>query len=129
MPLVRVEIIRGRSLAERKRLLDGVHDAFVEAFGIPDDDRTQRMIEHDPENFEVPPGAGERYMLIEITAFPGRSPTAKRHLYQALVRNLGEAGVPASDISVVLHEPPMENWGIRGGKPASEVDLGFHVDV
>jgi phenylpyruvate tautomerase PptA (4-oxalocrotonate tautomerase family) len=129
MPLVRIEIIRGRSLAERKRLLDGVHDALVEAFGIPDDDRTQRMIEHDPENFEIPPGAGERYTLIEITAFPGRSPTAKRHLYQALVRNLGAAGVPASDISVVLHEPPMENWGIRGGKPASEVDLGFRVEV
>jgi phenylpyruvate tautomerase PptA (4-oxalocrotonate tautomerase family) len=87
------------------------------------------MIEHDPENFEIPPGAGERYTLIEITAFPGRSPTAKRHLYQALVRNLGEAGVPASDISVVLQEPPMENWGIRDGKPASEVDLGFRVEV
>ena len=129
MPLVRVETIRGRSLAERKRLLDGVHDALVEAFGIPDDDRTQRMIEHDPENFEIPPGASERYTLIEITAFPGRSPTPTRHLYQALVRNLGEAGVPASDISVVLHEPPMENWGIRGGKPANEVDLGFRVEV
>lgn len=129
MPLVRIEIIRGRSLAERKRLLDVVHDALVEAFGIPDDDRTQRMIEHDPENFEIPPGAGDRYTLIEITAFPGRSPTAKRHLYQALVRNLGASGVPASDISVVLHEPPMENWGIRGGKPASEVDLGFRVEV
>ena len=129
MPLVRIEIIRGRSLAERKRLLDGVHDALVEAFRIPDDDRTQRMIEHNPENFEIPTGAGERYTLIEITAFPGRSPTAKRHLYQALVRNLGAAGVPASDISVVLHEPPMENWGITGGKPTSEVDLGFRVDV
>ena len=129
MPLVRIEIIRGGSLPERKRLLDGVHDALVEAFRIPDDDRTQRMIEHDPENFEIPPGAGERYTLIEITAFPGRSPTAKRHLYQALVRNLGAAGVPASDISVVLHEPPMESWGIRGGKPASEVDLGFRVEI
>jgi phenylpyruvate tautomerase PptA (4-oxalocrotonate tautomerase family) len=70
MPLVRIEIIRGRSLAERKRLLDGVHDALVEAFGTPDDDRTQRMIEHNPENFEIPPGAGERFTLIEITAFP-----------------------------------------------------------
>jgi len=129
MPLVRIEIIRGRSLAERKRLLDGVHDALVEAFRIPDDDRTQRMIEHNPENFEIPTGAGGRYTLIEITAFPGRSLTAKRHLYQALVRNLGAAGVPASDISVVLHEPPMENWGITGGKPTSEVDLGFRVDV
>ena len=96
---------------------------------LRDDDRTQRLIEHDPENFEIRPGASERYTLIEITAFPGRSATAKRCLYEAIVHNLETAGVPADDISVVLHEPPMENWGIRGGKPASEVDLGYRVDV
>jgi phenylpyruvate tautomerase PptA (4-oxalocrotonate tautomerase family) len=129
MPLVRIEIIKGRPVAERRRLLEGVHAALVEAFGIRDDDRTQRLIEHDPENFEIPRGASERYTLIEITTFPGRSATAKRRLYEAVVRNLEGAGVPTSDISVVLHEPPMENWGIRGGKPASEVDLGFRVDV
>ena len=129
MPLVRIEIIRGRPVAERKQLLEGVHAALVEAFEIPDDDRTQRLVEHDPSNFEIPLGAGERYTLVEITAFPGRSATAKRRLYEAIVRNMEAAGVPANDISVVLHEPPMENWGIRGGKPASEVNLGFRVDV
>lgn len=129
MPLVRIEIIKGRTVVERKRILQGVHAALVEAFGIPDDDRTQRLIEHDPEDFEIPPGASERYTLIEITAFPGRSATAKRRLYEGIVRNLETAGVPAEDISVVLHEPPMENWGIRGGKPANEVDLGYRVDV
>ena len=91
--------------------------------------RRQRIVEHDPENFEIPPGASQRYTLIEITAFPGRSATAKRSLYEAIVRNLATAGVPAQDILVVLHEPPMENWGIRGGKPANEVDLGYRVDV
>jgi hypothetical protein len=30
---------------------------------------------------------------------------------------------------IILLEPPMDNWGIRGGKPASEVDLGFKIDV
>ena len=67
--------------------------------------------------------------LIEITAFPGRSAEAKRRLYEAIVRNLAAEGVPAQDVLVVLTEPPMENWGMRGGKPASEVDLGFRVDV
>jgi phenylpyruvate tautomerase PptA (4-oxalocrotonate tautomerase family) len=129
MPLVRIEIIKGRTAAERKRLLDAVHAALVEAFGIPDDDRTQRVVEHDPAYFEIPPGASERYTLIEITAFPGRSATAKRRLYEAIVRNLDRAGVPSTDISVVLHEPPMQNWGIQGGTPASEVDLGFRVDI
>jgi phenylpyruvate tautomerase PptA (4-oxalocrotonate tautomerase family) len=129
MPLVRIEMIKGRPLAERRRLLGAAHAALVDAFGIPDDDRTQRIVEHDPENFDVPPGAGDHYTLIEITAFPGRSETAKHRLYEAIVRALGTAGVPANDISIVLLEPPMENWGIRGGRPASEVDLGFQVDV
>ena len=129
MPLVRIEVLAGRPAAERKRLLEGVHAALVEAFGIPTDDRTHRIIEHDPENFEVPPGRSEKYTLVEITAFPGRSTAAKRALYRAIVRNLGEAGVPAEDVSIVLHEPPLENWGIRGGRSADEVDLGFRLDV
>jgi phenylpyruvate tautomerase PptA (4-oxalocrotonate tautomerase family) len=30
-----------------------------------------------------------------------------------------------NNITIVIHESPLENWGIRGGRPASEVDLGF----
>jgi phenylpyruvate tautomerase PptA (4-oxalocrotonate tautomerase family) len=115
MPLVRIEIVKGRPVSERKRLLQAVHAALVEAFGIPKDDRTQRLIEHDPENFERPPGTTEGYTLIEIIAFPGRSAAAKRQLYEAVVRNLKRLGTPANDIFIVLQEPPMVNWGIRGG--------------
>jgi phenylpyruvate tautomerase PptA (4-oxalocrotonate tautomerase family) len=129
LPLVRIEIHKGRPVSERKLLLQAVPAALVEAFAIPANDRTQRVIEHDPENFEIPPGQSENYTLVEITAFPGRSTSAKRTLHKAIVRNLGEVGIPADDILVVLHEPSMENWGIRGGKSADEVDLGFRVDV
>ena len=59
----------------------------------------------------------------------GRSLEAKRALYQAIVRRLEALGTPPKDVFVVLHEPPMQNWGIRGGLPASEVDLGFEVKV
>jgi phenylpyruvate tautomerase PptA (4-oxalocrotonate tautomerase family) len=52
MPLVRIEILEGRPAPDKKRLLQAVHDALVEACGIPDDDRTPRLIEHRPENFE-----------------------------------------------------------------------------
>jgi phenylpyruvate tautomerase PptA (4-oxalocrotonate tautomerase family) len=129
MPLVRIEIIEGRSVDERRQLLQAVHEALVEAFEIPDDDRTQRIIEHDSVNFEIPPGSSERYTLIEITAFPGRSRDAKAALYDAIVRRLADVGVEANDVSVVLHEPPMEDWGIRGGRPADAVDLGYRLDV
>jgi phenylpyruvate tautomerase PptA (4-oxalocrotonate tautomerase family) len=129
MPLVRIEILEGRSVDERRQLLQAVHDALVEAFEIPDDDRTQRIVEYDPINFEIPPGKSDRYTLIEITAFPGRSRTAKAALYEAIVQRLGDLGVDATDVSIVVHEPSLENWGIRGGRPADEVDLGYRLDV
>ncbi|HEV8642811.1 MAG TPA: tautomerase family protein [Methylomirabilota bacterium] len=61
--------------------------------------------------------------------FRGRSLDAKRRLYQALVKNLGGLGVPPADSKIILLEPPMENWGIRGGQMATEVDLGYEVKV
>jgi hypothetical protein len=32
-------------------------------------------------------------------------------------------------VLIVLHEPPLENWGIRGGQAATDVQLGFKIDV
>jgi len=61
--------------------------------------------------------------------FSGRSMGAKRALYQAIVRNLAALDVPPHDIKITLIEIPPENWGLRGGMPASEIDLGFKIDV
>ena len=129
MPLVRIEIIEGRSVEERRQLFEAIHEALVEAFEIPEDDRIQRIVEHERANFEIPPGSSDRYTLIEITAFPGRSRTAKAVLYESIVRRLGGLGIDANDVSIVVQEPPMENWGVRGGRSADEVDLGYRLDV
>jgi len=127
MPLVHVHLARGRSAAQRAAILDGIHDALVQAFRIPAHDRNQVLHQHDPEDFQAHRGPGA--VFVEITAFPGRSPTAKKALYAALVRNLAGAGVDPAVLLTVLHEPPLESWGIRGGLPASEVDLGFSTEV
>jgi phenylpyruvate tautomerase PptA (4-oxalocrotonate tautomerase family) len=129
MPHVQIEIVKGRSLEERQQLFQAVHDALMETFRIPDDDRTQRIVEHEPENFEIPPGSSSRYTLIEITAFPGRSAEAKRRLFRALVRGLGAIAIDPMDVSVVILEPTLESWGVRGGHSAADVDLGFSLDV
>jgi phenylpyruvate tautomerase PptA (4-oxalocrotonate tautomerase family) len=129
VPLIRVEIREGWSRAEKARLLDAIHAAAVEALRIPDEDRTQILTEHAAEAFEFPSGKSERFTLVEITMFAGRSLGAKRRLYRAIVRNLGRLGIPPSDVLIVLHEVPLESWGIRGGMPASEVDLGFEVGI
>jgi phenylpyruvate tautomerase PptA (4-oxalocrotonate tautomerase family) len=126
MPMVQVELLRGRSSLEKKAILDAVHDSLVEAFKILDDDRVQRLIEHDSENFDVPsPG----FVIVTITAFVGRSLDVKRSLYQRVVGKLDALGFTPSEVKVVLNEVPLDNWAIRGGKPASEVDLGFDVNV
>jgi phenylpyruvate tautomerase PptA (4-oxalocrotonate tautomerase family) len=130
MPLVKIEIRKGYSPEYKKGILDGVHQALVDALGIPDSDRFQRIYELDKEYFECPPDRSQKVTMIQITMFPGRSFDAKKKLYQEIIQNLGEnPGIEGIDILIILLEPPMENWGIRGGQPASEVDLGFKIDV
>jgi phenylpyruvate tautomerase PptA (4-oxalocrotonate tautomerase family) len=129
MPLVRLEVRQGRSATQKQALLDAAHAALVEALGIPDQDRLQRIVEHAREDFELPPASSDNFVLVQVTMFAGRSRQAKRRLYQALVRNFGELGVAPADVFVVLQEPSLDNWGIRGGQMASEVDLGFEVHV
>lgn len=33
------------------------------------------------------------------------------------------------DITIVLHESSLENWGVKCGKLANEVNLGFEIKV
>jgi len=129
MPLVKIEARKEWGVSQKKKIIDAVHMAMRESIKIPENDRNIRFIEYHPEDFEVPPGKSDNYILVEITMFVGRSLQAKKELYQGIVRGLGEVGISSNDIFIVLHEVPLDNWGIRGGVPASEVDLGFKVEV
>ncbi len=132
MALARIEILEGRSAEEKRELLDAVNEALIAALKVPRGDPTLRIVEHDRACLQlptVPHRVGDRYTLIEITMFAGRSIEAKRELYTQIVRRLGELGVPHTDITIVLLESPRENWGVHGGRPASEVELGFTVEV
>ena len=129
MAHAKIEVRKSRSSAEIADLIDAVYQALLEALKVPEDDNQIRYIEHKPEHFVVPPGKRENYTFVEITLFPGRSLDAKRKLYQSIVRRFGELGIVPSDIVIVLNEPSLDNWGIRGGVPASEIDLGFKVGV
>lgn len=130
MPLVKISLLNGKSPDYKRALLDGIHSALVETFLIPDNDRNQQIYELDADHFEIPSTKSNQFVIIEIIAFQGRSFAAKKKLYSAIVQNLGTSpGIAGDDILIILHEPPQENWGIRGGKPASEVDVGFRIDV
>ena len=129
MPLVTITMIQGRTREYKKSILDAVHDSLVAAFKIPDHDRNQRIVEIQSDCFEYPSGKTDNFVTIELTVFPGRSLQAKKTLYQEIVSRLQRLGIQGDDILIVLNEPPLENWGIRGGYPASEVDIGFKINV
>jgi len=129
MPIVTIVMQKGKSGEYKKSLLEAVHDSLVAAFKIPENDRNQRIIEIDPENFEYPPEKTQDFLTIEMTVFPGRSLQAKKALYKEIATRLRSLGIKGTDLLITLNEPPLDNWGIRGGYPASEVDIGFKLDV
>lgn len=129
MPSTLVSVFRRYDAAQRSALLEAVQAALVEAIRIPQGDRCVRLASFAVEDVLLKPGQTENFTLVEVSLFSGRSLDAKRALYQTLVRRLSALGVAASDVKVILHEVPAENWGIRGGQMAADIDLGFEVNV
>jgi phenylpyruvate tautomerase PptA (4-oxalocrotonate tautomerase family) len=131
MPSTVVEVRRSYPPEQEIQIVEAVHAALVEGFKIPEEDRCVRLITYQPHLFICSPKLEqlERYTVVTVTAFAGRSLEAKRKLYAGIVQRLAPLGIPPSHVKIVLNEVPRENWGLRGGKPASEVELGFKVEV
>lgn len=129
MPITRIEVKKTWPAEKQKHLIEATHAVMVEALKIPEHDKLIRFVEYRPEHFVTPAGTSENYTLVEIALFSGRSLDAKRNLYQGIIKRYGEIGIEPKDIRIILYEVPMDNWGIRGGVPASEVDLGFKVNI
>jgi len=111
------------------KLSDVIHSCVVEALQYPTDKRAHRFFPLDPSDFYFPQGRTERYTIIEISMFEGRSVQAKKHLIRLLIERIQEHfGIGVQDIEVTITETPKHNWGIRG-LPGDEVGLNYKVDV
>ncbi|MBB4294162.1 phenylpyruvate tautomerase PptA (4-oxalocrotonate tautomerase family) [Rhizobium leguminosarum] len=128
MPATRIETRRGWIGTRRLDVIEAVQRALLIGLKLPEDDRCIRLLEYEHDAMIVPKGRGPSYTVIEITLFSGRSLDAKRRLYAALAGELSAFDVPARDIKTILVEVPPENWGLRG-LPASEINLGYKIDV
>lgn len=131
MPHTTIEVRREYSEAAEIAIIDAVHDALVAAFAIPVTDKHIRLIEHRPHRFAVPPTMAhpDYATMVTIDCFAGRSVDAKRRLYAEIVDRLADLGIPRDHVSVLVRDSPVENWGIRGGHAACDVELGFTVEV
>ena len=131
MPSTVIEVRRQYSDAEESAILEAVHQALVSAFRIPAGDKHLRLFVHAPHRFPAPPKLDrpEFATMVTIDCFAGRSVEAKRALYDEIVSRLEAVGIPRDHVTIVVRDLPRENWGIRGGQAASDVDLGFEVEV
>ena len=119
MPLVRIEMIKGKSREYKDNMLRCIHEGLMESIGIEDWDRFQRIVEIDKDDFETAPGKTDEFIIIEITMFPGRSAEQKKALIETITSKLeNELGIQPTDIFIVINDPPNENWGF-GGKQRS----------
>ena len=129
MPQVRIDTGYHLLNGEHEAVYDDNQAEMVEGIKIPEDDRCYRLVTYDADHFPNVPGHSDRFIIIEIALFAGRSMDAKRKMYAAICRNLKATfGLEPRDIRIVLEENTRENWALDG-KPASEIDLGFKVEV
>jgi phenylpyruvate tautomerase PptA (4-oxalocrotonate tautomerase family) len=128
MPLVRISLLKIWTRGQKRKISDKIHESLVEAFKIPDHDYNHQVFEFDKDNLFYSKFKTKRCVLIEMTVFPGRSKDAKRALYEKITVKLRELGIEAGDVTIVLNEPPLENWGLAG-KPGDQEDIGFNLNV
>ncbi len=131
MPSVLIETRQQYSVEIESGIMEAVHSALRDCFKILPGDRNVRLITHEPHRFECPPDREkpEFYTHISIDCFAGRSIDAKRKLYKTIVTNLEVFDIPNNHVKILLREITAENWGIRGGFAACDIDLGFKVEV
>ncbi|WP_292988503.1 tautomerase family protein [Mycobacterium sp.] len=121
MPLIYVDLIEGRTPAAIRTVLDAVHDAVVEAFGVPPRDRYQVVRTH-PEHEIVALDTGldiDRSDALVIVHVVSRRRTAamKQQFYRLLADNLAtRCALDPTDLIVSISENGDEDWSFGHGR-------------
>jgi phenylpyruvate tautomerase PptA (4-oxalocrotonate tautomerase family) len=120
MPMLRIDLIEGRSEAELKELLHAIHRAMLAAFKVPDRDRYQIVHEHPTAEMKIEdtgPGIPrtECVIMVQVATRP-RSRLEKQHFYELLCQELVQrCGVKASYVVVSIMQNADEDWSLGYG--------------
>ncbi|MFK2904238.1 tautomerase family protein [Dyella ginsengisoli] len=121
MPLMRFDVMEGRSKAEITTLLDAAHRAMLTAFKVPARDRYQIVHEHPPEHFIVQDTGLDiprthNVVVVTVTSRP-RTRAMKETFYAELCRELkASCGIEASDVMVSIVTNTDEDWSFGHGR-------------
>jgi phenylpyruvate tautomerase PptA (4-oxalocrotonate tautomerase family) len=121
MPLVRIDLRRGKSSAYKKAICDGIYRALRETFAVPDEDRFMIVSEHDDDDFIFSRNyldiqRSDDLVIIQITANNTRNVEQKQALYAKIVALLSDnPGLRREDVFIGLLEVVKENWSFGNG--------------
>jgi phenylpyruvate tautomerase PptA (4-oxalocrotonate tautomerase family) len=129
MAQVKIFGLRRSLQNSRAAISQAIHLSVMEALEYPAEKKFHRFIALDEEDFIYPQDRSERYIIIEISIFEGRSIEAKKMLIRLLYERIPQlSGISAQDIEITIFETPRHSWGIRG-MPGDEVGLNYKVEV
>ena len=128
MAQVKIYALKSHLEKVRESLSHSIHTSLVECFGLPENKRFHRFIPLEREDFIFPDDRSEKYTIIELNIFSGRSEETKKILIKSLFEGIDEeVGISPQDIEITLFETPQSDWGIRG-RTGDELKLNYKVN-
>jgi len=122
MPLVRIDLLKGKPPAYREQVGQIVYGAMVDALGVPKNDRFQVITEHDATGLQFDRTylgiqRSDSCIFLQITLNAGRTLEAKQRFYKAVADGLHEGlQVRREDVLINLVEVQKENWSFGNGE-------------
>jgi len=121
MPLVRIDVLQGRTPEELRKLADSVQNVMLEVFAAPPRDRYQIISEHDKGHIiaeDTGLGLQRSDGIVIIQIFQqGRSTEQKVAVYAELAQRLeAECGVRPEDLIVSVMANRYADWSFGLGE-------------
>lgn len=122
MPFIRTAVRQGMSDASKTAIVQAIHQALVDAIGMPEDELFNMLEEFDDRRFFYSRSfngyaRSDAVVVVEITLRRGRSDAMKRDLYAKIAKNLEkDAGIAPADVFIFMHENDYSDWSVGGGK-------------
>jgi 4-oxalocrotonate tautomerase len=121
MPLVRIDLRKGKSEDYRQKIAQVVYQAMVSAIGVPANDQFEIITEHadtdlicDPDYLGIHRTA--ELIMIQIFLNEGRSVEQKKMLYKSIADGLAERlKLRREDVFITLVDVKKENWSFGNG--------------
>ena len=121
MPIIEIFMHRGRTQEEITAIADAVHDALVEAYQVPREDRFQ--IVRQCEDYELiadPTFMGgprtNQFLLVRVTAGKSRPREVKRAFFKSIVDRVGRLGVPKADVLTIVDNVTLSDLSLADGE-------------